>query len=71
MKDINQLFAGTAAVGTSSGFAADKFGSGMERQAVGFPAVIQQLKKSNDLLERQNQLMAKNQQSTYNLPLGP
>jgi hypothetical protein len=71
MKDINQLFSGTAAVGTSSGFAADKFGSGMERQAVGFPAVIQQLKKSNELLERQNQIMAKNQQSTYDLPLGP
>jgi hypothetical protein len=69
IKDINQLFAGTAAVGTGSGFAADKFGAG--RESVGFPAVIQQLKKTNDLLERQNQAMAKAQQNTYNLPLGP
>jgi hypothetical protein len=69
IKDINQLFAGTAAVGTGSGFAADKFGSG--REQTGLPAVVQQLKKSNELLERQNQMMQKAQQNTYNLPLGP
>jgi hypothetical protein len=69
IKDLNQLFAGTAAVGTGSGFAADKFGSG--REQTGLPAVVQQLKKSNELLERQNQMMQKAQQNTYNLPLGP